>query len=103
MLSVVADVERVLGDAADELRREDWQLRSERIRERVEVVALVSLEAAGGPDFLYVRNVRPRGESCAGAEKNRVGPTVPLYSSVISLSLPGLIVIRLRRRPQTPQ
>ena len=38
----------------------------------VEVVALVSLEAAGGPDFLYVRNARSRGESSAGAEKNRV-------------------------------
>ena len=97
-------MERVLDDAADELRREDvGEFWGERRGDGVEVVALVSLEAAGGPDFLYVRNVRPRGESCAGAEKNRVGPTVPLYSSVISLSLPGLIVIRLRRRPQTPQ
>ena len=97
-------MERVLDDAADELRREEvGEFWGEGRCEGVEVVALVSLEAAGGPDFLYVRNVRPRGESCAGAEKNRVGPTVPLYSSVISLSLPGLIVIRLRRRPQTPQ
>ena len=66
-------MERVLDDAADELRREDvGEFWGERIRERVEVVALVSLEAAGGPDFLYVRIVRTCFDTCA-AEAYEIG------------------------------
>ena len=58
MLSIVADVERVLDDAADHLRREEvGELRGEGRDEGVEVALLVSLEAAGGPDFSYVRNI----------------------------------------------
>ena len=58
---VVPHVERVLDDAADELRREDvGEFGGERRGDGVEVVALVSLEAAGGPDLSYVRNARSR-------------------------------------------
>ena len=65
-------MERVLDDAADELWREDvGEFWGKRRGDGVEVVALVSLEAAGGPDFSYVRNIISRGESCAGAVARR--------------------------------
>ena len=45
--SVIAHVERVFDDAADQLRRKDvGEFRGEGCGERVEVVALVSLDAA---------------------------------------------------------
>ena len=68
---VVPHVERVLDDAADHLRRETRELGDERSGDGVEVVLLVSLEAAGGPDFSHVRNIISRGESCTSAEHNR--------------------------------
>ena len=65
-------MERVLDDAADELRREDvGEFWGERRGDGVEVILLVSLEAAGGPDFSHVRNIISRGESCTSAEHNR--------------------------------
>ena len=60
-------MERVLDDAADELRREEvGEFWGERRGDGVEVVLLVSPEAAGGPDFLYVRNAISCGESKSG-------------------------------------
>ena len=79
-------MERVLDDAADELRREEvGEFRGERRGDGVEVDALVSLEAAGGPDFSYVRNVRPRGES-SGAEQLRFAkrPRLPRARSLVA-------------------
>ena len=55
VLLVVADVEGVLGDEADQLLRELVEFRRERRDERVEVVALVAAEAARGDHFLDVR------------------------------------------------
>ena len=51
---VVPRVERVLDDAADELLRQNRELRLESRRERREVVLFVSLEAAGVLDFVDV-------------------------------------------------
>ena len=54
--SVIPHVERVLDDAADHLRREVGEPRSEGRGEGVEVVALVLSEAARRDHFLQVRN-----------------------------------------------
>ena len=51
---VVPRVERVLDDAADELLRQNRELRLESRRERREVALFVSLEAAGVLDFVDV-------------------------------------------------
>ena len=73
--SVIADVEGVLDDEADYLRRELGEMRGERCGEGVEVVALVLSEAARRDHFLdvriYVRVGRVRGERGAGAEEDR--------------------------------
>ena len=57
--SVIPDVERVLDDAADNLRRETsvGELRDEYRCDGVEVGALVAAEAARGDHFLDVRVV----------------------------------------------
>ena len=52
MLSIVADVERVLDDAADELRREEvGELRGEGCDDGVQLGALVLSEAARRAHF----------------------------------------------------
>ena len=71
VLLVVADVEGVLGDAADHLRREVGEMRGECSGDGVEMVALVAAEAARGDHFPDVRVVRVRGEGGAGAEEGR--------------------------------
>ena len=69
VLLVVADVEGVLDDEADYLRREVGEMRGERCGEGVEVGALVGFEAARGHHFLDVRVGRLRGGRGAGAEE----------------------------------
>ena len=59
--SVVTDVEGVLDDEAEYLRREVGEFRGERCGEGVEVDALVGFEAARGDHFLDVRVV---GRAC---------------------------------------
>ena len=59
--SVVTEVEGVLDDEADYLRREVGEMRGELCGEGVEVVALVAAEAARGDHFLDVRVV---GRAC---------------------------------------
>ena len=74
VLLVVADVEGVLDDAADHLRREVGEMRGERCGDGVEVGALVVVDAARGDHFLEVRVVRVgrvRGDGGAGAEEDR--------------------------------
>ena len=69
--SVIAHVERVFDDAADQLRRKDvGEFRGEGCGERVEVVALVSLDAARRDHFPDVRVGRSRGKRGAGADQN---------------------------------
>ena len=58
--SVVAYVERVLDDAADQLRREEvGEFRGEGCDDGVEVGALVFIEAARGADLSEVHVVQP--------------------------------------------
>ena len=64
-------MERVLDDAADHLRREVGEFRSEGRGEGVEVVALVLSEAARRDHFPDVRVGPARGEGGAGAEEDR--------------------------------
>ena len=65
-------MERVLDDAADQLRREEMgEFRGKGRGEGVEVVALVLSDAARRDHFPDVRVVRLRGEGGAGAEEDR--------------------------------
>ena len=75
--SVVTDVEGVLDDEADNLRREVGEMRGERCGEGVEVVALVAAEAARRDHFLQVRVVRFCGEGGAGARHKIKAPVDP--------------------------
>ena len=69
--SVVAHVERVLDDATDQLRREEvGEFRGEGCGERVEVGALVSLDAVRCDHFPDVRVCRLRGDPGASADQN---------------------------------
>ena len=69
VLLVVADVEGVLDDAADDLRREEVdEFRGERFGEGIEVVAMVAAETARHHHFLDVRVVRFCGERGAVGE-----------------------------------
>ena len=70
--SVIADVEGVLDDTADDLRREEvGEFRGERFGEGIEVVAMVAAETARHHHFLDVRVVRFCWEGGAGAEEDR--------------------------------
>ena len=94
---VVADVEGVLDDEADYLRREVGEMRGERCGEGVEVVALVPAEAARRDHFLDVRVVRFCGEGGAGAEEDREDGRTGLMRLARRLSR-ALLATR-RRRP----
>ena len=85
--SVIADVEGVLDDEADYLRREVGEMRGERCGEGVEVDALVGFEAARGDHFLdvYVGRVRG-GRNMFGetpfSSSRRNAPTSPSFAAL---------------------
>ena len=112
-------MERVLDDAADELLRQNRELRLESRRERREVVLFVSLEAAGVLDFVDVVSkgrchvpsiVKYHGlrfrtwglESCAGAEHTRVNSKRNIRGQVTGFEwrpTPKRILVDIRACP----